>query len=116
MSEAAFHKQVAGFLASAVQPPAFWTTFPAGGGGRTRGARLKACGMIAGVPDILVVHNGQILGVELKTAKGRVSYVQQLAHARLRAAGAYVVTCRSLAEVEGALLGFGVPLSARVAA
>lgn len=69
--EERLHRAVAAYLRVALQPPAIWSTFPAGGGGRIRGAKLKAMGLARGWPDILVLYPGGhmltlVIGIELK--------------------------------------------------
>ena len=114
MTEADLHRAVADYLAHAITSP--WTTFPAGGGGRARGAQLKGMGLTAGWPDIQIVHGGRFYGIELK-AKGKYPEPHQRAiHDAIRTAGGRVAVCRSLAEVEDALTTWRVPIRARIAA
>ena len=49
----------------------FFTAFPAGGGGRVRGAKLKKAGLQAGWPDIQLVYQGRYFGLEVKTQTGK---------------------------------------------
>lgn len=115
--EQALQIAVVDYLTRALPPHAWFCHIPNGGRrGKVEGAVFKRMGVRAGAPDLLVICAGNVLAIEFKSAKGSLSVAQKLAHNDLRRAGAYVVTCRSLAEVEGALLGFGVPLGARVAA
>ena len=55
-------------------------------------SRLKAMGMVAGVPDLMIVHNGEIFGREIKARKGRVTPAQTEFQERLIAAGGYAMT------------------------
>lgn len=50
--EKALHAAVAQFLARALPLRCPWTTVPLGGGGKIRGAHLKAAGTRKGWPDI----------------------------------------------------------------
>ena len=62
------HASVAGQLDWRLKRPAFYTTFPAGWGklpGMVAG-KLKACGLKAGMPDLLVWYEGRTVGIELK--------------------------------------------------
>lgn len=115
---------VADYLALALKPPTIWTAFPAGGGGRVRGAFLKAMGLKAGWPDIVVMapwdkfdayHRSLVVGIELKAAKGRLSNAQEGVRSSFVQAGAHWFLARSVDEVEGFLRGVGIPLSATVA-
>ena len=45
-------------------------------------------GVKAGTPDVLVFHRGKLIGIEIKTRKGRPSESQEAARERLLAAGA----------------------------
>jgi hypothetical protein len=60
------------------------------------GARLKAEGVLAGVPDLFIPLYK--LFIEMKATKGRLSPVQEACHIQLRAAGYNVSVCRSLDE------------------
>lgn len=113
-TEQQLHRQVAGFLALALPIDAFWTTFPAGGGGRFRGAQLKRAGLTPGVPDIMILHKGLALFIELKTEKGRVSLAQADAHQAIILAGGAVAVCRSLDEVANALRVWNVPIRVKM--
>jgi hypothetical protein len=44
------------------------------------GAILKACGVQAGTPDLILIKEGRTYGLELKAGNGRVSPAQALAH------------------------------------
>lgn len=114
MREEEVHRAVAHFLTVALVPPAFWTTFPAGGGGYVRGAHLKALGLKAGFPDILIIANGKPYGIELKAPRKYAAPEQRALHAILRDAGCPTMVCRSSAEVEMTLRAWNVPM--RVAA
>lgn len=114
--------QVASFLRVALRPPTIWTAFPAGGGGKVRGAFLKAMGLQAGWPDLLVMHPFRVstslwqpivLGIELKSAAGRPTVDQIAIQAAFKGCGAHHYVARSIDEVEGFLRGVGIPLFAR---
>lgn len=75
-SEAQLHLAVAQYLDAVLLPPTWWSTIPLGGGGRIRGAQLKARGVKAGIPDILILHEGRLYGLELKVGYGKQSLIQ----------------------------------------
>lgn len=114
--EAALHRAVMAYLAAVLTPDTFATTFPAGGGGKVRGAILKASGLAAGVPDIILVNDGRALWIELKAPKGKLSEAQGETHARLWNAGSPVVIARSLDDVRSALRSWSIPTRERMAA
>lgn len=116
MTEAQLHKAVAQYLAAALPPECVWTTFPAGGGGKVRGAQLKARGLRPGWPDIQLVVGGSFVGIELKTPSGKVDAEQIACHDAIRKAGGYVFVCRSMEGVAAVLRGLGVPIHAAVMA
>lgn len=107
---------VAQYLAHALKPPAFFTAFPAGGGGRLRGAFLKAMGLRAGMPDLLIFAPGpNVIGIELKSKAGRMTPAQMDVSSAFAGCSMWLVLCRSVDEVERALRFCKVPLSATVA-
>jgi len=112
-SEAIFHRQVAIYLRVAIREPWFFSTFPAGGGGKARGAQLKRSGLMPGMPDILVVGPSRLIGLELKTAVGRQSPDQRAVAARFERCGWPYLLARSLDEVEALLAATGVPLKVK---
>lgn len=113
--EAALQRAVTEYLTLALGPGCFFTAIPLGGGGRVRGAILKATGTKQGTPDLLLVNMGQAIFIELKSQRGRVSAEQHACHEAIRAACGIVLVCRSIADVESGLLRYGVPLRARAA-
>lgn len=85
----------------------FWNTFPShrrclfhvpNGGLRNKreATKFKAMGVIAGIPDLVLVHAGQLVGFELKTATGRVSEVQKQVHQAWKAQDVAVYIIRDL--------------------
>lgn len=86
------------------------------GGKRSKAeaARLKAMGTRAGVPDLIFIHQGRFLGIELKTEDGRLSPEQDRCIADLMLAGADVDVCRSLDAVLARLAAWGIPMKGEV--
>jgi hypothetical protein len=102
--EITLHLEVVDLFKSAALPGVFWTHFPAGEK-RSEATRHKLAimGTKAGVPDFLLVADGQLFGLELKTAAGSLSGPQKLTHASLIRAGAELAVCRTLAETAATL-------------
>ena len=74
-------------------------------------AKLKRMGVRAGLPDLLLVIEGRLHGLELKRERGgRVSPAHQAMHDELRAAGAIVETAKGLNEALGVLTTWGALL------
>ncbi len=91
-----------------------WTTIAHGGGGKIRGALLKAMGLKPGWPDIHILFAGAHY-IELKKEGGKLSKAQKAVHAAIRGAGGRVAVCRSIQDVEETLRDWGIPLKARAA-
>jgi hypothetical protein len=77
--------------------------------GIAEGARRKARGCIAGLPDIWIAHQGRVRCIELKAMSGRLSDSQKWLHPKLEAAGIPVAVCRSLDEVLEHLADWQIP-------
>lgn len=133
-SETSLHWHVAGLLDKHLAPPAWWTTFPAGGGGEMRGKILKGLGLKSGVPDILIIVpmtvpasaiNGPIsefavtprlYWIELKkTGVGKPSDNQLKTQAILTGMGCRVANCDNLADVKAALVEWKIPYQTKSA-
>ena len=78
------------------------------------GANRKARGVVAGIPDIVLVRAGRLHGLELKSRAGRLSDAQVAYRDALLAAGGDYVVARTLDDVAFALAGWGVPLRCRL--
>lgn len=102
-------RQIAQYCSACLPADVFATTFPAGGGGALRGIRLRAAGMMSGVPDWLLIHQGQIHGIELKAKKGTVSPAQKICHRLIEQAGGYVAIVRNFDEFREALERWRIP-------
>lgn len=115
VSEAALHRSVAEFLRAALRHPTVWTTIPAGGGGKIRGAQLKAQGLQPGWPDILIIDRGpNVIGIELKAKTGTQSPAQKMIARAFADVQAWYILCRTVDEVERALRFCKVPLHTSV--
>jgi hypothetical protein len=74
--------------------PGTFAFHPATGGARSpiEARILKTQGVVAGVPDVIILHDGKAYGLELKATGGQLSPAQRECHERMRAAGAEVAT------------------------
>jgi len=77
-----------------------------------QGAIRKAKGVRRGLSDLMIWWQGRFIAIELKTAKGVVSDSQREFAAGIVGAGFQYHLCRSLSDVEAALLHAGMPLRA----
>jgi hypothetical protein len=113
--EQRLQRAVADYLAWALLPPAWFTAIAHGarlGDDSTawlRGGILRGTGTKAGVPDILIVHEGRAYFVELKSARGSLSEAQRTTHSALTATGCPVAVCRSLDDVQSMLWAWRIP-------
>lgn len=71
---------------------------------------LKRQGVKAGVPDVVIVHKGKALGLELKAEGGRLSDAQCLTFTKLRGAGMRVEVAYSYPHAIQHLKDMGIPL------
>ena len=53
----------------------------------TEAAIFKGLGVVAGVPDIIIIKHGRIFALELKTERGKLRPEQTLTMRRMEAAG-----------------------------
>lgn len=107
--EAALHRAVAKYLDDALPKSHAWNTFPAGGGGKIRGAQLRAMGLKPGWPDIVIFSpDGVTYWIELKSPKGRLSKEQTFTHRKLLSLGHVITIARSLIDVVRFLALFGL--------
>ena len=80
-------------------PSLFAFHVPSGGYRRpVEAAIFKGLGAIAGVPDVILVKDGTVFALELKSENGKLSDAQRECHERLRKAGAVVHTAYGLDE------------------
>jgi hypothetical protein len=127
-SETSLHWHVAGLLTTHLAEPAWFTTFPAGGGGEMRGKILKGLGLKSGVPDILIINPVTALlddgsrvwvtlqllhWIELKKLKsGTISEAQISTQGQLVRMGCRVANCDNLEDVKRALREWALPYQA----
>ena len=81
----------------------FWHTPNGGRRSPSEGARFKRMGVKPGIPDLFLLHCGNLCAIELKTKNGRTEVAQKDMHALLKGQGCPVATCRSIEDVEAFL-------------
>ena len=90
-------------------PAAFYFHCPNGGFRYpAEAAILKGLGVLAGIPDVLVLHQGKLHGLELKVDGGKVSPAQSAAMAALTEAGAVTAVAWDLDQALLMLEGWGI--------
>lgn len=75
---------------------------------RTLAGYNAGLGVKSGVPDVVIIHNGRIFGLELKTEIGRLSDAQIDAQTEMEMAGACVFTAYGLDQAIHALEFWGL--------
>ena len=72
---------------------------PNGGSRNIREAVMfKATGVVAGIPDLILIHQGKTFGIELKTLKGKVSDKQVKVHESWKKQGIDTFIVRTFEE------------------
>src|SRR5215471_14972003 len=107
--EAQLQRAVLGHLRWRGVPGLFVFHYPAGGWrSPVEAAIFKSLGVVAGIPDLLIVYQGQLYALELKTAYGRLTPTQIDTQQRMRAAGAIVATAVEIDAALDILEGWGL--------
>jgi hypothetical protein len=102
-------KAVLGHLAWRAVPDVWWCHYPAGGWrSPIEAAIFKSLGVVAGVPDILIVYCGQLYGLELKAEAGRLTGIQSDTQAAMQRAGAIVATAHGVDAALAQLVAWGL--------
>jgi hypothetical protein len=108
-TETAIQRAVLDILRLCGVPDLFFCAIPNGGKRNLiEAVNLKRSGVVAGVPDLLLVADGRVSFLELKQPRGRLSPVQAAAHAQLRRAGARVETSYGLDHAVEVLKRWGL--------
>lgn len=109
MTEAQIHKAVVLNLIERGTASIFWF-HPANGGKRSwsEGKSFKAMGVVAGVPDLIILKGGEVFGLELKSTSGRTSRQQMAVHQAMHDAGAKTAITFGLDEALVTLECWGV--------
>lgn len=84
--------------------------------GAISAARLRAMGMLAGVPDLALSWPGHMAFMEIKSGKGKIAQEQIAFLDAMRSHGHYTAVVRSLEEAISTLSAWGAIKRARVAA
>ena len=107
--EAAIQRAVFQHLRARGAPGVFAFAVPNGGYRRTvEAAILKGIGVVAGVPDIIAIHEGRVYALELKAEGGRATPKQQEAIAAMEAAGAFTAIAEGLGRALAVLEAWGL--------
>ena len=122
LTEHPLQRQIADALRLEIAPPGkvsrdgvvWWSVDHASYAGTVPGARIGR-GIVAGVPDLFVLHRGIAHMVEIKTPAGELSDPQQSVMAAVLASGGRVGVVRDANEMLGLLDAWGIPRARRLA-
>lgn len=64
------------------------------------GNKMKALGVVSGIPDLVFVFDGKPFGIEMKTEIGTLSPSQKDIHAKWTKNGAKIYICRSFVQFQ----------------
>lgn len=107
--EQAIHKAVVAHLNMRAEPRVFfWHTPNEGKRGFVNAAALKAMGMTAGVPDLLILKDGSLYAIELKAPGGRLTPSQRLVMTHMENCGAQTAVAHSVDEALVTLEYWGI--------
>ena len=114
-------RQIADALRLELAPPGkvsrdgvvWWSVDHAAYAGTAPGARIGR-GIVAGVPDLFVLHHGIAHMIEIKTPAGALSDPQRSVMAAVLASGGRVGVVRNADEMLGLLDAWGIPRARRL--
>lgn len=112
--EEALQRSVVDYLARALPARALFWHAHQNPKSKSDGGRLKGLGLRAGMPDLMILLDGKLYGLELKAAKGKLSEAQASIADSFTTNGAYWTVARSIEGVEAFLRALGVQLRASV--
>lgn len=107
MSEYQIHKQIYLKVAQLIHGRGIIFHIPnqRSNGSAKEWAALSQMGAIAGMPDLMVIVAGKVMGIEVKGPTGKLSDAQVRVHAHLEKVGCPVVVCKSADEAVDAVKG-----------
>jgi hypothetical protein len=90
--------------------PGVFAFHPANGGYRrpAEAAIMKGLGVVAGVPDVIAIHQGRCYALELKVEGRRATDKQLTTIAAMEAAGAFTCIAEGLDRALACLEGWGL--------
>ena len=95
--EADLQRAVWTLLKRASKPDVFYFHVPNGGyRSPLEAAIMKGLGVVAGVPDMIIIYDGKTYGLELKSKRGRVTGHQSDVMRQMERAGAHCAVAHSI--------------------
>jgi len=105
--ERQLQRAVFDYLKRAMPADSFFSAIPGGDRQMTR-----APGYVSGLPDLIIIHNGAPIFIELKSATGRLSEAQKDVRDAIWRAGGFIYVARSIDDVQAILTERGISLRA----
>lgn len=106
-----FQCVAADYLNRVLPPEVRWFHVPNGEHrSLTTAQRLKRMGVSPGVPDIIILHAGRTMWLELKSNKGKLSPTQEGWREWLCDNGFAFYCCNTIDQVQASLKAQGIPL------
>lgn len=92
-----------------------WNTYPqlrrcffhvpnGGKRGKIEAVHMKAIGVVAGIPDLLLIYNSRIFAFEVKSQTGTLSDEQKKVHEAWKKQGVNVVIIRTFEEFKNIIM------------
>ena len=107
--EGPIHKAILAWLRVALPRNSFVFHTPNGGARNAiAGAKLKALGTVAGIPDLCLIVLGKVYFIEVKSQDGRPAKEQIAVFGALEQAGAFVAVARSVDEARDVVRRWGI--------
>lgn len=112
--EEALQRSVVQFLDRALPKRALYWHAHQNPKNKAEGGRLKGLGLRAGMPDLCILYDGRLYGIELKAAKGKLSEAQSSIADKFSDNGAFWTVARTVDGVEAFLRAAGMQLRGSV--
>ena len=77
-------------------------------GGKRQGAIMKSLGWVGGLPDLILIHEGRVYGLEIKAPGRRPTETQLETLAAMEAAGAFTAVAEGLDRAVATLSMWGL--------
>jgi hypothetical protein len=112
--EAAIQRAVFQHLRARAAPGVFAFHVPNGGYRKpVEAAIMTGLGVVAGVPDVIAIHNGRVFAMEIKAEGGRATDKQLACIAALREAGAFTCIAEGVDRALACLESWGLLVGRR---
>ncbi|MEM1346156.1 MAG: VRR-NUC domain-containing protein [Pseudomonadota bacterium] len=110
ITEDVVHRSILSHLGQTLTGATFGPWHTPNGGQRPGivGPKMRGLGVMPGIPDLLLLHDGGTFGLEIKRPGKNATPQQAALHEQMRAAGALIEVVRSIEEAQAALTKWGI--------